>query len=152
MYWFLDFESYKIGGEEYVVKEMSILASDGTQCYSYMVKPPKHFYAPENYMTFIYQYTRHRLPWNFGDYTFKEVIEDIGKKVGIQNVYVKGAEKSRFLKKHLFNLHELELLSSLNTMNKCIGDCCEVKHGRHCARRKVCELRAYVNNNNVLLS
>jgi len=62
MYWFLDFESYNIGREEYVVKEMSILASDGTQCYSYMVKPPKHFYAPENYITFIYQYTRHRLP------------------------------------------------------------------------------------------
>jgi hypothetical protein len=86
MYWFLDFESYKIGRGEYVVNEISILASDGKQCYTYLVKSPKHFYVPENHKTLIYQYTRHRLPWNFGDYTFKDAIEDILKKVGICNV------------------------------------------------------------------
>src|SRR6266853_3001634 len=152
MYWFLDFESYKTAVDKYVVKEISILANDGTQCYTYMVKSPKNYQFPKIDKTTIHQYNRHRIPWNYGDYTFNEAIDDIGSKVGRNTVYVKGLEKQRFLESYLVHVYDLDFVPSIKKLNSCLGNCCEIKHGKQCARRKVYELKTYIDNNKLALS
>src|SRR5438552_1742482 len=147
-FWLIDFESNASDTEEYVVKEIYILNSQGTECYNYLVKSPKWRILLDN-STINYQYNGHRIPWNYGEFSFREVIDDIWLKVGTDTLYVKGLEKQRFLDKYFFKVLDLNFLPSLRHMNSCTSDRCELKHGTHCARRKVCELKHYIDSNNI---
>jgi len=145
MFWYCDFEGYRIGTDEFIVKEIAILSSDGLQCYNYLVKNPlKYPCFPQNETT-LFQFNRHRLSWNFGDYSFNEAIDDIWRKVKVDNVYVKGLEKKQFLEQHLFSVLELHFMPSFKDLNETLHEWCDVKHGIWCARRKVNELKRYVD-------
>ena len=152
MYWFIDFESFKLGTDDFIVKEICILNSEGTECYNYLVKSPKCCPYPDDNKTINYQYNRHRIPWNCGDFPFRPVINDIWLKVGSANLYVKGLEKQIFLDKWLFRVIDLDFLPSLRHMNIRTDERCEIKHGMHCARRKVWGLKHYIDTNNIHLS
>ena len=86
MYWIIDFESFKADRDDFVIKELSILSSDARQCYTYLIKPPAYQPVPSDNTTINYQYQRQRLAWNCGDFTLKEAMSDILKKIGYDNV------------------------------------------------------------------
>jgi len=141
LYWFIDLEGYKFFNENYIVKEIAILSSDGTQCYSHTIYSPKNYSCPSNDSTFKFQYNRHRLAWDEGEHYFLDVMQDIWKKVYGHCVYVKGLQKKQFLEQYLFNVGELHMVPSFKKLNQCILQWCEHRHGKHCARRKVYELK-----------
>ena len=89
----------------------------------------------------------HRLDWDWGDYEFCEAMTDISRKLRGDTVYIKGNEKYKFMRQQLPNakLVELENLPSFRTLNNCLHERCEVKHGNHCARRKVYGSLYFVN-------
>ena len=147
MFWYCDFEGFDIGTGEFIVKEIAILSSDGLQCYNYHVKNPcKYPCFPQNATT-LFQFYRHRLRWDFGDYNFYEAMNDIWRKVGVNLVLVKGLEKAKFLQEHLLNVEEMEGVPAFKHLSECRNDWCDVKHGIWCARRKVHELKRYANQN-----
>jgi hypothetical protein len=151
MYWLIDFESFKFCGEEYIVKEICILNSNGTECYNYFVKSPSFYHSPDDNKTINFQYNRHRIPWNYGDYTFKDAIEDIWKKVGANITYVKGLEKKQFLEKFLFRVGELDMVPPFKKLNAMRLQWCEHRHGIWCARRKVYEIKNYIDTYKIIL-
>lgn len=151
MYWFLDFEAYKFE-EDFIIKEICILSSDGLQCFNYHVSSPKTYPCLIKYIkTFDYQLKRHKLSWNSGECKFEDVMKEIVEKISDKNTYVKGLEKQRFLEKYLWYVHDLVMLPSFKDMNKCISTWCDVSHGKNCAKRKVHELKCYVIENNINL-
>jgi hypothetical protein len=152
MYWLVDFESYKALNEDYVVKEIAILSSDGRQCYNYRIKSPRHYPCPSNNATVNYQFLRHKIHWDEGDCTFYEALADIWVHLGGSIAYVKGLEKMRFLQRHLFRVGELHMVPSLKKLNSCISSWCTKRHGKFCARRKVHELRHYIHINGINLA
>jgi hypothetical protein len=143
MSWFLDYEGYHIPqGNLFIIKEIAILHSSGDRCYNYFIKGPKNF-PIDNYATYNYQFDRHMLRWEFGDYEFVEAMMDIAQKLRRDNVYIKGSEKYKFISS-MFpspNFIELVHIPAFKYLNNCMSDRCEVKHGNNCARRKVHELR-----------
>ena len=145
MFWYCDFEGYHLGTGEFIVKEIAILSSDGLQCYNYFVRSPfKSF--PANTTT-SYQFNRHQLRWDFGEYNFYQAMNDIWLKVGENLVLVKGLEKVKFLQEHLLNVEEIEGVPAFKHLPECKNDWCDLKHGTWCARRKVHELRRFVETN-----
>src|SRR2546428_4252467 len=117
MVWFLDFEAYHIESYDgrdfeelrYIVKEVSILSGDGDRCYTYFVKCPRTLPYMPNTETASFQFQRHGLRWKFGDYSFCEAIKDIDRNVGSDTVYVKGLQKSNFIKEYLLDVVELKV-------------------------------------------
>jgi len=152
MYWFIDFESFKLQGEDYVVKEIAILSSDGSQCYNYRIKSPKHYLCPYEDATFNFQFLRHMIRWDDGDYSFYEALADIWVHLGGNMVYVKGLEKKIFLDRHLFRVAELHMVPAFKKLNSCILSWCEHMHGKFCSRRKVSELKHYIDTNKIILA
>ena len=75
-------------------------------------------------------------------------MQQIHKKVGSCEVYIKGYEKFCFLKDYIPNLIEMHTSPSFETMNNCLSSVCDVLHGKYCARRKVHELR-YIDYNRI---
>ena len=113
-FWLCDFEGYKCEGGQFIVKEISILKSDATECYSYMVKSPKNYhYTPYNNQTMQYQYQRHKIKWEAGDFSFKDAMDNIRKKVEDRSVYAKGLEKVIFLQNQLWLVHDLDFIPLL---------------------------------------
>jgi hypothetical protein len=146
MSWYLDFIGYQFPNMGFVVKEIAILHSDGDRCYNYFITGPK-FVKINDYMTYNYQYDLHNLRWEWGDYEFMEALEDIAKKLKRDTVYMKGAEKCAYIST-LFpyaTFIELENIPAFKHLNNCIHERCDVKHGNHCARRKVYELKHAVD-------
>ena len=151
LHWYCDFKGYSCGGNDFIIKEISILSSDGTQCFTYRVASPSNYiYFPQD-NTFKYQYDRHHLVWEDGDYSFSHAIGDIASKVKGGIMYVKGLEKQTFLENYFPYVSQLDMVPSLKTLNSCITEWCEYRHGKYCARRKVHELKFYVDNNKVAL-
>src|SRR6266849_3617502 len=128
-WWYCDFESYQLGSEKYIVKEIAILASDGSQCFNYLVRSPsQHLFKIYNNPTCMYQFSRHRIPWDAGEHYFCHVMEDIRKKTAGGTVYVKGLEKARFLQDNNINAIDLDMLPSMKKLNVCHNEHCENNH------------------------
>ena len=122
-FWLCDFEAYKSDSGQFIVREISILKSDGTECYSYMVKSPKNcYYTPYNNQTMHYQFKRHKIRWEAGDHSFKDAMDDIRKKVEDRSVYVKGFEKVQFLQNELWLVHNLQFIPSFKKLNNCYSN------------------------------
>jgi hypothetical protein len=139
-YWYLDFEAYQVKGK-YYLKEVALLSADGEYCYNYFIRNPSSMpYRPPGATTH-YQYLKHQLRWNFGDYHFNEAMDDIFKKVADDTILVKGREKVEYLKTELNNVKEIDWLPSFKYLNNCLHERCTVRHGNCCARRKVHELQ-----------
>jgi len=148
-FWLCDFEGYKCEGGQFIVKEISILKSDATECYSYMVKSPKNYhYTPYNNQTMQYQYQRHKIKWEAGDFSFKDAMDNIRKKVEDRSVYAKGLEKVLFLQNELWLVHDLDFIPSFKKLKNCHSDWCEYRHGSYCARRKVHKLKNSLTHTN----
>ena len=64
---------------------------------------------------------------------------------------MKGDEKAQFLEDEGFEVRTLDFVPSFKTLNECTTDWCEIKHGRSCARRKVHELKRYIDSNGIVL-
>ena len=141
----MDFVGYSCHPQGFIVKEIAILHNSGGRCYNYFVTGPKSYPSHQS-SVIAYQYKMHNLYWDWGDYEFNEAIADIARKLGKDTVYIKGNEKFKFMCRQLpnANLVELENLPAFHTLNNCIHERCEVKHGNHCARRKVHELLHFV--------
>jgi hypothetical protein len=141
MTWFIDFEGYHFEYLDFMVKEIAILSKDGSQCFNYMIKYPcSMIYNPKDVPTAQFQFKRHGLSWECGDYTFIEAINDIKNKVGSDTVYVKGLEKSEYLKLLLSpNVKCVPEHPPFRDLENCLEKQCGV-HGKHCARRKVFEI------------
>ncbi len=98
-----------------------------------------------------YQFKRHKIRWEAGDHSFKDAMDDIRKKVEDRSVYVKGFEKVQFLQNELWLVHDLEFIPSFKKLNNCYSDWCEYRHGSYCARRKVHELKNYIDTHKLVL-
>jgi hypothetical protein len=146
MKWFIDFEGYQSGANYFVVKEIALLDENGQQCHVYFVKSPINYFYNHNDLTMQFQYNRHQLKWQDGDYTFGHVMKLICQKVKDNLVFVKGFEKKNFLERYLPRVIDLKMLPSLKYLNSCMTECCDKKHGNYCARRKVHELKYFIDN------
>ena len=146
MKWYADFEGYQCQSNYFLVKEIALLREDGGECYVYFVKSPQNCYFNETNPTLQYQYNRHHLHWQDGDYNFYHVIRAICQKVKDEYVFVKDIEKQRFLERYLRHLIDLEMLPSFKYLNSCMSECCSRRHGKFCARRKVHELKYFIDN------
>lgn len=145
MMWFLDFVGFQISKIGFIVKEITILSSEGDRCYNYFITGPKE-YPSNHYKTLYFQYNMHKLQWDFGDYEFDEAMTDIACKLRTDTVYIKGKEKFEFISS-IFprpKFIELEKVPAFKHLNNCLNERCEVKHGNHCARRKVYEIRDFI--------
>src|ERR1700721_2277428 len=142
MTWFLDFVGFQFPATGFIVKEIAILNSAGSRCYNYFITGPKPLIV-DTHNIYNFQYGMHNLQWEWGDYEFDEVMQDIERKLGCDTVYVKGGEKYDFINRLLqsVTLIELEHVPAFKYLNSCMHERCEVKHGNHCARRKVYELK-----------
>ena len=127
------------------MKELCILpcdTADDDECYNYFIKSDD--------MTktgcYFWQFRRHGLYKDFGDYYFGEAIRDVQLKIGDGKVLVKGREKANFLKEW-FNVEELsEQLCSFKKSGGMVDKCCLVQHSKiNCARRKCFLLRDAFN-------
>ena len=143
MPWFLDFVGYQ--DQEFIIKEIAILHNGGDRCYNYFITGPR---KQLDSSTIFHQYQMHKLRWDWGDYEFNEVMMDIARKLREDTVYIKGKEKFEFMKRILPrpNFVELEGIPSFKELNNCVFERCEVRHGNHCARRKVYELKHFSDN------
>ena len=72
----------------------------------------------------------------------RKLWRDINRKLKFDIVLVKGNEKAKFISSYL-NRFVVELVNipPFSKLQNCMTERCEVKHGKHCARRKVHELR-----------
>ena len=67
----------------------------------------------------------------------------IAQKLRSDTVYVKGREKFEYLR-NMFPrpmFVELEDVPAFKNLNNCVHERYEMRHGNHCARRKVYELK-----------
>ena len=146
--WFLDFEGFHFPGRGFIIKEIAILnKTDKDQCYTYFITGPKTIHMC-NGATFNFQYKRHHLLWEFGDYEFVEAMMDVARWLKDSTVYMKGREKFDFIRGMfpLVKFIELDGIPAFKYLNNCMNQRCSVKHGNCCARRKVHELMHYVSN------
>jgi hypothetical protein len=149
MSWFLDFVGYQYSGIHFVIKEIAILNTNGDRCYNYFITGPKTVYPMEHFQTVQYQYQMHQLRWEFGDYQFNEAMMDIARKLRSDPVFIKGNEKWKFISSMFPSPTFIELkdVPAFKSLNSCVHERCEVKHGNHCARRKVYELMHFISQN-----
>jgi hypothetical protein len=142
MSWFLDFEGYHFSNIGFVIKEIAILSVDGDRCYNYFIKGPKSV-SIDHCLTYNYQFDRHNLRWEWGDYEFEEAMMDISQKLRHDTVYIKGNEKYKFISSMFPSptFVELKHIPAFKYLNNCMSERCEIRHGNNCARRKVHELR-----------
>lgn len=144
--WYIDFEGYHFD-DTFHVKEIAILNKDTHQCYNYFIQNPFNIPDLPHTSATHFQYRRHNLKWKCGDYQFWEAIFDIMCKIRDDTVYGKGAEKVKFLQTWLPQIEDMVWIRTpFKNLNNCVGELCEFKHGRNCARRKVHELR-YIDCN-----
>ena len=76
----------------------------------------------------------------------------IRQKVLGHVVYIKGLKKQTFLQHYLPYVVQLDMVPSFKKLNVCPTEWCEHRHGCHCARRKVHELKRYIDSNNIQLN
>ena len=147
-FWFCEFECYQVMSLNMYVKEIAILSHDAKDCYNYHICYPYSVATNvQDKNTEEFQYRRHRLPWGLGDFTFNDAINDIKKKVGFNDdIFVKGLEKSLFIKQYLSNIKCMDEHPSIHKLNNCLNEVCDIPHSFYCARRKVHELHYMYNN------
>ena len=87
-----------------------------------------------------------------GDYEFNEAMMDIARKLREDTVYIKGREKFEFMQRIFPSPKFIELggVPAFKKLNVCVHERCKVKHGNHCARRKVHELQHFIRNKSEL--
>ena len=139
-WWYIVFEAYQLDNVFYV-KEIAILSNGLEHCHVYYTKCPKEVYMPCD-ATIRYQRRKHQISWNYGVDIFKQAMRDIIAKIGFKEpVYCKGEEKLKFLRMHLPQIQPvLPEVSGFSRLNKAPAEVCFLKHGNHCARKKVHEL------------
>lgn len=135
-FWYLDFEGYCFEQYNVYIKEIAILSSDRKFCFNYHV----YSHIPSDLSIKFrnvarYQFNRHLLPWDFGKYELLDTLTDIKKKIGSEDVFIKGKGKCDYLKQFLPNIKCLPEEPSLRMLNNCLHETCDFKHGKHCVRR-----------------
>src|SRR5271154_2840065 len=149
MSWFLDFEGFHLPEHGFIIKEIAILNKDNKDlCYNYFIKGPKSLNFSDLDRTIQFQYQRHQLRYDFGDYEFNEAMMDIARKLKCDTVYIKGNEKYKFISNMFLSpkFVDLENVPAFKYLNNCDHERCSVKHGNCCARRKVYELHHFIIN------
>ena len=145
--WFLDMEAYQLNGK-YWPKEIAIVNRDSSICHNFHIWAPRRLKNLAKGLTAQYQYKRHNLRWEFGEWKLSDVKTLIRLTIARQPVGIKGEEKCRYFEQWGLNVHSLDELPSLKTLNIYPNEHCEIRHGT-CARQKCYEiLNAY---NNMLL-
>ena len=148
--WFMDFEAFTTD-KKFWLKELCILPCleegdvlDEDIHYNYFIKA--NDLKDRTVGCYNWQFKRHGLRYEFGDYNFNEAIRDVQLKVGNGSVLVKGKEKALFLAKY-FNVVELpETLCSFKKCRECMEKACRLGHSKtFCAKRKVYILRDAYN-------
>lgn len=101
----LDIQGFKIEKNKFFAKELA--AFDGTKICHYIFKSPFHmkYLPPDLHKQAVWLMRNHHcIPWSEG-YTpihkFSEIIKDLTENV--DNVYVKGREKSEYIRKYSLN-------------------------------------------------
>src|SRR5277367_4155917 len=146
MKWYLDVEGYQLRANYLCVKELALLSEDGIECYIHYVKSPRYHHFDVTNPTIQFQYNRHHLHWEEGGVNFYRVMRAVSQKVQDEYVFVKGSEKVRLLERYLRHVVDLEMLPSFKYLNCSMSECCSRRHGKFCARRKVYELKNYIDN------
>ena len=142
-FWYLDFEAYQIYNSFYV-KEIAILKSDKTHCYTYYISHP-FINVPRTY-EFKRQQSQ-QLDWSFGEHSFDRVIAEIKSKIGSDKVIfgtrLNSYDNAKFLylKGYLPQLLDQPYEVGYQ-MTNCIADKCGINHN-FCARQRVHEHRYY---------
>jgi len=140
-FWYIDFEGYCFEHYNVYIKEIAILASDTRTCYNYHVYHHTPTGLNRKFSNVArYQYHRHLLSWEFGDYDLLEALTDIKNKISTDEVFVKGEGKFEYLKQFFPNIKCLPEEPSFYSLNNYLHETCNVNHGKYCARRKVFEL------------
>src|ERR1700722_8089262 len=140
MIWYVDMEYYHFDNKCYA-KEIAIVNDDASKCFHYLIKNPRHIPERPTTPSCNYQYKRHKLAWNFGEYNFSAAILDIKEHIKTDKVFAKGDEKTKFLQKWLPQLEDAVWITTpFKNLNSCFSEWCNIKHGIHCARRKAHEL------------
>src|SRR5271154_2996738 len=99
--WFLDFEGYHFPGLGFIIKEIAIVNNDDKdQCYNYFIRGPKNISMYDG-AALNFQFKRHHLSWEFGDYEFAEAMMDVARKFKDSMVCIKGKKKFDFIR-HMF--------------------------------------------------
>ena len=136
--WFLDMEAYQLNGK-YWPKEIAILNHEGTICHNFHIWAPRQSKNLAKGLTAQHQFNRHNLRWEFGEWRLADVKTLIRLTIGQQPVGIKGEEKCRLFEQWGLNVHGLDELPSLKTLNNYPNEHCEILHGT-CARQKCHEL------------
>lgn len=145
MKWIVDMEAYQLDGCWYP-KEIALLNVATAECTCLLINTDVDykFINPKYYRTIGYQFRRHRLLWNEGDYHIDGVKKKLQCMVNSDDeVYCKGDQKVKYFKNWFTNVIELDA-PSFKDLNKYPLRYCARKHGIICAKRKCFELLEYV--------
>lgn len=106
--WFIDFQYYQFDGDQIYPKEFSLLSEDGLNSLTFVTKSPPDVMPPAGSKTVERQFSLHKTPWNHGDVViWQSRLMDL---VDITNdiLMAKGAAKTDFLRKHNFNVYNMD--------------------------------------------
>ena len=145
MKWVVDMEAYQLGGSWYP-KEIALLNADTGECTCLTIYVDVHYNIinPIYYPTIGYQFRRHRLRWNEGEYHIATVKAKFQSMVNLEDeVYCKGEEKVQYFKSWFKNVFEVHA-PSFKVLKKYPDKYCERQHGFICAKRKCFELLEYI--------
>jgi hypothetical protein len=144
MGWICDFEYYQDDDNQIWVKELTIVPlkpkNDPDESYTYLIK--SNGLGNKSCKNWWYQFRRHGIRVQHGDYLFDEAIRSIQMIVADDQVFIKGKQKTDVLREYL-NVVELpETLCNMKNLTGFTAECCKFKHSRtYCARRKAFYLR-----------
>ena len=132
----VDYEGYKIDKNKFIIKEFTLINLKINKTYHYFVRSP--FIIKNNHTEWVYN-NIHHIPFNYGSTSFKKIITLLKTN---ENIYVKGLEKTKFIKSiskspNVINLEEVQCPKYIekNTIN-----CSFTNHNKsnfnHCSLKK----------------
>ena len=145
MKWIIDLEGYQLDGI-WFPKEIALLNVETQECTCLIIKleVAYRFVSRDYYRTIGFQFKRHRLRWDEGDYNLATAMEKFRDMVHAQDiVYCKGDQKVKYFKSWFDQVEEVNA-PAFKTLDKFPSKYCDRKHGLICAKRKCFELIEYV--------
>lgn len=145
MCWVIEFQGFKDSLNNFIIKEIAIVSSNGRYMQHWLVKSPYSFHflgVKQQKMCNWLTTNFHNLNWDDGDVTIDVVINSIRRIINNDCLHVKGREKAEYLKS-IFrenNIIELEFLGcpSLTKLPDMEVGC--PHHMRNCALRNAINL------------
>jgi hypothetical protein len=146
MKWIVDMEAFQINGKWYP-KEIAILNTITLNCTCLTIKCDVSYRSLEPFaMPMVrYQFSRHGIFWDDGEYSLSEAKQNITNLVNmdVDKVFVKGYQKETFFASWFPRVYGIDA-PALKDLNKCPNQVCDKNHHFNCARRKCFELLPYV--------